>query len=113
MAIFYYTVILIATWNKRGILDCIGICLGGRVMPEGKIIVEYIKETGGTPETVVFGSGFKAPAPQAAFASGVLATALDWSDTSLTWNTGHPTQVIMPAIFALGGEYPDIRGKGS
>ena len=37
---------------KRGILDCIGVSIGGRSMPEGKIIVDYVRELGGTPEAV-------------------------------------------------------------
>ncbi|MBI2869222.1 MAG: MmgE/PrpD family protein [Chloroflexi bacterium] len=87
---------------RRTVLDCIGITLGGRAAPEGRIIIDYVKESGGPPEAVVFGAGFRAPAAQAALANGTMAAALDYGDTSLTWGVGHPSQSTLPAVLALG-----------
>ncbi len=86
---------------KSALLDFLGVCFSGVMMPEG-MIIDYVQGMGGPPEAVVIGGGYRAPANMAALANGMLAAAPDSSDTSLTWNVGHPTEVLMPALLALG-----------
>jgi len=54
---------------------------------------------------MVIGVGIRTSPPLAALANGTLASATNCTDTSLTWNIGHPTETILPAILALGEKY--------
>jgi len=90
---------------KKGILDCIGNSLVGKATREGQIILDYIQTLGGRPEAMVVGVGIRTSPPLAALANGTLASATNCTDTSLTWNIGHPTETILPAILALGEKY--------
>lgn len=85
---------------KRGILDSLGVALAGSTSPQGKIIIQHVKENGGTPESTVLAGGFRTSAPNAALANGTLTHALDFDDTWLP--LGHPTCTIFPVVLALG-----------
>ena len=89
---------------KNAILDALGVTLAGSVEPAGKIIAEYVKELGGTPQSGVVGNSFKSSAPLAALANGTMAHALDYDDV-LGIMTGHPTVPVLPAVIALGEMY--------
>lgn len=85
---------------KRCILDCFGVSLYASRQPIGKIITDFVKEQGGEPQSGVIGGGFKTNVSQAALANGTLGHALDYDDYGVTW-IGHPTVVLLPAVFAL------------
>jgi len=86
---------------KRSILDCMGVTLAGSVEPAGKIIVEFVRESGGKPQATVINSGFKTSASLAALANGTMAHALDYDDVFATGG-GHSSVTIVPLVFALG-----------
>jgi len=89
---------------KISILDCIGVTIAGSTHSTGKIITSFIKELGAEPKASVVCGGFRTSAPQAAFANGVMAHALDYDDDNDTI-LGHPSVVLLPAALALGEEY--------
>jgi len=89
---------------KDAILDCLGVTLAGSTETAGRIITQYVKEVGGTPQAGVIGSGFKSSAPQAALANGTMAHALDYDDV-IDLMTGHPTVPVLPVVLALGEMY--------
>lgn len=89
------------TTAKKCILDSLGCILAGSVEPVGRIITEYVRDLGGKPQATVIGGGFTTSPPLAALANGVMAHALDYDDSCLSW-IGHPTAVLLPAILALG-----------
>ena len=97
-------------WAKDSILDCIGVALAGAKKDVGKIMTEYVREAGGTPESGVLAAGFKTSAANAALANGTLGHALDYDDYSLPNWMGHPTVPILPAVLALG-QRKKISGK--
>ena len=97
-------------WAKDAILDCTGVALAGTQEDAGRIITDYVKETGGRPEAGVFAAGFKSSVGNAALANGTMAHALDFDDYVLPNWTGHPTAPLLPAIFALG-QRQRISGK--
>jgi 2-methylcitrate dehydratase PrpD len=85
---------------KRCLLDCFGVGLFASRQPTGKIIIDFVREQGGQPQSGVIGAGFKTSVSQAALANGTLGHALDYDDYGVTW-VGHPTVVLLPAVFAL------------
>lgn len=84
---------------KEALTDVIGVALAGTVQDEGEIIIDYVKNNGGKPESSVFGSGYKTSALWAAFANGFLDDVLDFNDNA--WG-GHPNAVLLPTVLALG-----------
>lgn len=93
--------------TKRAVLDCVGVTIAGIEEPGSRIVIEYVKEIGGTSEAGVIGTGYKAPAPQAAWVNGTMAHVLDYDDVG---GFGHPSVAILPAVLAIG-EKCHISGK--
>ncbi len=89
---------------KNAILDGLGVTLAGSAEPAGKIIAQYVKETGGAPQAGVIRNAFKSSTPQAALANGTMAHALDYDDV-LGLMTGHVTVPVLPVVLALGEMY--------
>ena len=94
---------------KRVSLDCLGAALAGYSHPIGKIITDFVKESGGSPKATVIGAGFKTSPHEAALANGTMAHALDYDDYSLVL-AGHPSVSLLPSILAIG-EDRGISGK--
>ena len=84
---------------KRQILDVIGVALAGSTQEVGKIALDFVQCTGGTPECVVWGTKLRTSSPQAAFVNGIDCHATDYDDM---WLPGaHPTGVTFPAALAV------------
>ena len=80
---------------REAYLDCLGLALSGSVQPLGRIITEYVKDQGGTPESTVLGPGTRVPAGSAALANGAFGCAMDLDPG--------PIMVGMaPALLAVG-----------
>jgi 2-methylcitrate dehydratase PrpD len=91
-------------------LDGIGVTVAGTREPMGigRVITNYVKSSGGTPEATVLASGFKTSATNAAFANGTLCHALDFDNTWPPLN--HPTSPVLPAILAVA-ERENLSGR--
>jgi 2-methylcitrate dehydratase PrpD len=85
---------------KRNILNEIGCALGARGVPSSDIAVEIVSELGGTPESSVFGYGFKTSCANAAFANAIVAYALEMNDDHRL-GTGHPAVATNAATLAV------------
>ncbi len=94
---------------KRVSLDCLGATLAGYDHPMGKIITDFVGESGASPRATVIGAGLKTSPADASLANGTMAHALDYDDYSLEL-CGHPSVSLLPAILALG-EDRGISGK--
>jgi 2-methylcitrate dehydratase PrpD len=92
---------------KGACFDNIGTMLAGSIQPAGRIIIEYVKESGGVPETTVVGTGFRTSATMAALANATMGHALDYDDMG---GYGHPTTALLPALLAVG-EKTNASGK--
>ncbi len=88
-----------AAW--RSILDCLGVALAGSVEPCGQIIAAQAQSQGGSPESVIWGSGARVSAGNAALANGTAAHVLDYDDVSPSM-PGHPSVPVLPAVMAVG-----------
>jgi 2-methylcitrate dehydratase PrpD len=86
---------------RRAILDCIGVALAGSVEPAGQIIAAQAQAQGGIPECVIWGTGGRVSAQNAALANGTAAHALDYDDTNHSM-LGHPSVPVLPAVLAIG-----------
>lgn len=87
---------------RHVVLDGIAVMLAGSAEPlgVGRIVTDYARQSGGTPESTVIAGGFKTSMANAAFANGTMAHALDFDNTFYPLN--HPTSPTLPAIFAIG-----------
>jgi 2-methylcitrate dehydratase PrpD len=84
---------------KTAFVDCIGVTLAGSTETSAKICAQLARQEAATPESSIFGQGFRSSASQAAFVNGTAAHALDF-DHSLY--LGQPTSAVIPALLALG-----------
>ncbi len=82
----------------RQVVDCTGVALAAASERPGDIIAEITRESGGTPEARLMGSGIATSMIQASWANGALCHLLDYDDTGFS----HPTACILPAALAVG-----------
>lgn len=83
------------------LIDLFGVALGAAT---DEIIVPLdavVGEVGRSGDVTLFGKGVSGDPGAAAFYNGALAHALEFDDSTLN-PVGHPSCVIVPAIFALG-----------
>ena len=88
-------------WAKAAILDTVGVTLAGAAEPCARIAAGVLGLGKSSGECLIFGSGQRATALDAALINGTAAHALDFDDVSNSLG-GHPSAPILPAIFALG-----------
>ena len=81
---------------KRGTLDCMGVLFAGRDEPVVQLLSKSIPA--GSEARVLFDRG-RAGSADAALLNAAAAHALDYDDTGLD---GHPSVVLVPAVFAEG-----------
>src|SRR4051794_37105043 len=89
-------------WAKVGILDTVGVTLAGSIEPAARIAVEVVGP-GSRGESLVFGTGERIAALDAAFVNGTASHALDFDDCNNTLG-GRPSVPVLPALFALADE---------
>lgn len=95
---------------KACALDGIAVMLAGATEPLGlgRIVTQYVKDSGGNAQATVIAGGFKTSMTNAAFANGTLAHALDFDNTWYPLN--HPTSPTLPAILAIA-EHHHLGGR--
>jgi 2-methylcitrate dehydratase PrpD len=81
---------------KKCLLDGLGVALSGSQESSSRMVIDYVKHSGGRPEAGVIGTGFKVCCDQAALANGTMAHALDFDDMSAS--LVHFTSVLMPTV---------------
>ncbi len=79
----------------------VGLALAGSTEPCSRIARDFVKGNGGNPVATVIGAGFKISQPDAAFANGIAAHALECDDADLEV-LAHPSPVLVPALLAVG-----------
>jgi 2-methylcitrate dehydratase PrpD len=86
---------------RHAVLDWLGVSIAGAQEPSAKAVQQVLTTEGGTPASQLIGTPYRLTARQAALAGGVAAHALDYDDISIG---GHPSAVLLPAVFALAEE---------
>jgi 2-methylcitrate dehydratase PrpD len=93
---------------KQCVLDTLGVAIGASTLaPEARILADYVREQGGTPEATLFGFGGKVPAAAAAFVNGSLGHMLDYDDLG---ESGHPSIVTIPVALAVAEKLGGVSG---
>jgi 2-methylcitrate dehydratase PrpD len=90
-------------WAKVGILDTVGVTLAGCGEPCAQIVRKVASGNGGL--SLIYGSGDRTNALDAALVNGTASHALDFDDMNNTLG-GHPSAPLLPALFALADERP-------
>ncbi|MCJ8300491.1 MAG: MmgE/PrpD family protein, partial [Pseudomonadales bacterium] len=84
---------------KQAILDYIGVAVAGSDQPVVNNLRKWAEDCGQLGSVTVIGSSQSLNAEYAALVNAAAGHALDFDDTS--WATiGHPSTVILPALFA-------------
>src|SRR6266478_3422740 len=85
---------------RQCVLDYLGVALAAAEDPLVRILLDEMAEAGGSPQASVIGHGTRLPVLSAALVNGAAAHALDYDDVNMAM-PGHPSVVILPALFAL------------
>ena len=81
------------------IIDFVGAAVAGTKTTPGKILIDYYKEVGGTPEATILGGGMRLPANNAAFLNSDTAHTTELE--CVGFKHGPNTTVVTPAALAL------------
>ncbi len=84
-----------------GIADFIGVTLAGSKEEQSRIILDYARKIGGTPQASIIGSELKTSSYLAALVNGTVGHGLDYDDLAISLS-GHPSVFLIPAILAIG-----------
>jgi len=85
---------------KRRVIDTLGCAMGCYEMEPPRIARAHALEVVSTPGSTILGTTHKSSPEHAAFANGVMARYLDFNDTSMSGNAGHPSDNIMAVLAA-------------
>jgi len=88
-------------WARVGILDTLGVTLAGSTDPSATIAAGVLSS--GSGPSLVQGTGKRVVPLDAALINGTASHAHDFDDCNNTLG-GHPSAVIIPALFALADE---------
>jgi len=91
------------------LLDTLGCAIAGYPQPGIAGVVTQMRDWGGKPEADIMITGDRVPAPNAAFANGVMIHALDYDDVYIPGSL-HITSVVVPAVLAAT-QMSDASGK--
>mgnify|MGYP003575392873 CR=1 FL=1 len=94
---------------KLCVLDTLGVSIGASTLAEeATIVVDYVRDLGGKPESRILGFGGRAPAAWAVFANGSFGHMLDYDDVGAG---GPDSFATLPVAFALAEKRAGIDGK--
>ncbi|MBW2057155.1 MAG: MmgE/PrpD family protein [Deltaproteobacteria bacterium] len=94
---------------KKLFLDTLGITIGGSLQEAISEIVSLVKGWGGARQSTILVYGGKVPAPNAAFAIGPMARALDMGDTHP--QACHISEYVVPALLPAAELKGGVRGE--
>jgi 2-methylcitrate dehydratase PrpD len=98
------------TATKKSIIDTLGVTIAGRKAEGCRKIVDLVQQWGGKKEATVLSYGFKVPLPQASFANGVMARALDLDEVH-DMGTVHTSASVIPGALAAAEAIGKVSGK--
>ena len=100
----------VITKTKQLLLDYLGYTINAYGEEKAaEIIIDTIKELGGTPESTVLGYGFKTSCLLSAFANGAMGHMIELDDTHTPTNA-HPGDSVIAAALAMA-EREGINGQ--
>jgi aconitate decarboxylase len=95
---------------KRLIVDGVAVAIAGTAEDAPKIVAAHTRDSGGVPQSIVWGFGFRASASAAAYANAVSMHVLDFEPMSSP--PTHAVSPVVPVALALaearGGNGRDV-----
>jgi aconitate decarboxylase len=95
---------------KKSILDTLGCGLYGSGLPWGKIISEFVAETGGKGKSRIWGGEWNSSAPDAALANGTMVHGFELDDGYKAGRV-HPGAVCVTSALAMSEEKGAVAGR--
>lgn len=86
----------------RGVLDTIGVAMAAARAPGVAAIAALAIETGGRPDSRIWGASPRVPSAAAALVNSLAASALDFDDYDSGPGHLHADMVLVPAALAVG-----------
>ncbi len=96
-------------YATKSILDTIAVTIGGSAMEGIPTLVDFVREKGGKPESIIPFYGGKVPASEAGLAIGPMSRAMDLGD--IHEKAGHCSEYTLPALLAATGLKDRVTGK--
>ena len=90
--------------EKNHLLDGIGNGLEGAASDYGKLVIDYVKENTGNAEAVMWGTGLKVSAQQAAFANSAFSNYAELEDAHFRTKF-KPNTCLTPAAIACAEKF--------
>jgi 2-methylcitrate dehydratase PrpD len=87
--------------TRHAVLDWLGVSIAGAQQPSARAARQVLDAEGGSPVAQVIGAPHRLTARQAALAVGIAGHAMDYDDMGIG---GHPSAVVLPAVFAVAEE---------
>lgn len=88
------------TWARHGVLDWLGVAIGGAADPLVEILLSDAIEDNQRGESTLCGRAERINPTSAALINGSASHALDFDDVN-TLMPGHPSVAVLPAVLAL------------
>jgi 2-methylcitrate dehydratase PrpD len=95
---------------KKALVDSIGTMLAGSSIEGCRLLVEAIKEMGGTGDSTIAVFGEKAPINMAALANGAMTRAADIDDVNDAFPL-HPGVIIVPTALTIAERQQRVSGR--
>src|SRR5690606_6675296 len=92
---------------QRAVLDTVGAGIAGTSTPMGRMVIESALETGGRPDSTVWGYDDRVPAAEAAFVNAITARCREVDDLHEgspvigLGHGGHVSVMVVPAALAV------------
>jgi 2-methylcitrate dehydratase PrpD len=99
----------VRTRARQAILDTMAVTIGGSTMEGIPDLVDFVKEKGGKPESLLPFYGGRLPASETGLALGPMSRAMDLGD--IHEEAGHCSEYILPALLASAGLKARVTGK--
>lgn len=100
----------VVLFTKKSIIDTLGVMIAGSSVKGCELLVDYIREWGGHPESTIAVFGTKVPCALAAQANGAMARAMELDDVSDAYPL-HVTASVLPACMAVAERAGNVNGK--
>ena len=94
---------------RRSLLDTLAVTIGGSAMDGIPDVIDFVREKGGKPESLIPVFGGRVPASEAGLAIGPMARAMDYGDMNMV--AGHCSEYILPSLLATLGLRERVSGK--
>lgn len=97
---------------QRAVLDTVGAGIAGTSTPMGRMVAAAALETGGRPDSTVWGYRQRVPAAEAAFVNAITARCLELDDVHEgspvigMGHGGHVSVMVVPAAIAAAESLP-------